>query len=238
MARKNPGQEREKTMHKSNLASAVASSKNKKTGAIAITYASQESCPSDCAFMGNGCYAENGRMALHTRKLNNAVGDHIMVANAEAEEIDNLKSWAPLRLHAVGDCKDDLSASIVSQAAKRYTKRRNQPVWTYTHSWRDVNVKSWSDVIVRASCETVGDIKQAKKQGYRAAIVVMEFESDKAYKIEDETVIPCVEQTKDISCEDCGLCFNKDFTGTIAFATHSQQVKKANLALENVKKTN
>jgi hypothetical protein len=56
------------------LAIAVSSSNNEKIGAAATTYAAQESCPSDCVFKdGEGCYAENGRIASGvTNHLNGA----------------------------------------------------------------------------------------------------------------------------------------------------------------------
>lgn len=54
------------------LATATSSSRNKKIGDCAVTYAAQASCPSSCAFKdGGGCYAENGRIfAGVTRPLN------------------------------------------------------------------------------------------------------------------------------------------------------------------------
>jgi hypothetical protein len=49
-----------------------SSSSNLKLGDCSATYASQHSCPTDCPFLGCGCYAEYGPLGWHTERLNQA----------------------------------------------------------------------------------------------------------------------------------------------------------------------
>ncbi len=61
-------------------------------------------------------------------------------------------------------------------------------------------------------------------RGYAAAVVVANFERDSAYPIDGVTVVPCPEQTRGITCRDCGLCRDDErlrSTGlVIAFEAH------------------
>lgn len=44
-------------------------SKNTKTGPIPVSTSSAETCPDSCPFREKGCYALNGPLALHWRKV-------------------------------------------------------------------------------------------------------------------------------------------------------------------------
>jgi hypothetical protein len=151
--------------------------------------------------------------AWATNRVNNqAAAEEItaqQLAENEAEGIRGLTGQKPLRLHVVGDCKTDAAAKTVSSAAADYHAKHNQPVWSYTHSWRDVARESWQEVSILASCETTADAKAAMDKGYAAAIVVPHHASTKAYVEDGVKLIPCPEQTgKSENCLSCGLCFN------------------------------
>ena len=208
------------------LAIAVKKTANRKVGNVAVTHASQASCPPDCCFLGSGCYAESGPQGWVTKRLNKAAlgATPVEVAHAEAAEIRKLTGKLPLRLHVVGDCPDAESARIVSAAADEYREKHGQPVWTYTHAWRTVPREAWGKVSVLASCETPVDVEIAKERGYATAIVVPEFPSKKRFQFASVDAIPCVEQTKGVQCDECRLCFNDDYlrasSRTIAFKGH------------------
>lgn len=233
------------------LATATSSSRNKKIGDCAVTYAAQASCPASCAFKGGGgCYAENGRIfAGVTKPLNETAAalhaSPLDVARAEAEAIDALTvvGGRPLRLHTVGDCPDDECARIVSAAAERYMERGGGQVWAYTHAWRDVDRDSWGKVSVLASCETDADLTEAWARGYAGSIVVEEFPGRKRYALDGPgawKIIPCPAQmTEGAACSSCRLCFDENrlyWAGlVIGFAVHgtASTVKAAVKALRD-----
>src|SRR5262249_24792387 len=99
-----------------------------------------------------------------------------------------------------------------SAAAQRYSGRGNAPrrgkkVWSYTHSWQTVSRDSWGDAVsILASVETMRDGREAMANGYAAAVVVAAFEQDSAYQVDGTSVIPCPNQTRGVTCRDCGLC--------------------------------
>lgn len=209
------------------IATAVEQSHNAKTGNVSATYAAQGSCPTTCTLRGAGCYAETERVGIATKQLNAAAGNAstLDIAIAEAAAIDALKGTRPLRLHVVGDCADDAAALIVSAAAARYSARSGQPVWTYTHAWRTVARESWGTVSVRASCETVAHLAEARARGYSGAIVVAEHASPKTI----DGITPCPQQTKGTTCADCRLCFAE--RATIAFAAHGSKASTVRATL-------
>jgi hypothetical protein len=209
---------------------------NSKIGQVSATYAAQQTCPSTCPLKGSGCYAEGGMVGMHTRKLNASSEANSAtleeLAEMEATGIRKLSGKYPLRLHVVGDATTNQAATILSLASGEHTAKSNQPVWSYTHAWRNVSRSSWGNVSILASCETVSDAKLAMAKGYAAAVVVSEHASDKAYMVDGVRLIPCPQQTgRAENCVKCGLCMKapilKASGSVIAFAIHGQQVKKA-----------
>jgi len=207
---------------------AVEKSSNRKIGDVSATYVAQTSCPITCSFLNNGCYAENSFVGYTTRRLNRAAVEAratpLDIAKAEHKAILELSGKRPLRLHVVGDCVNNNCAWLVSQACDVYTKRHNQPVWSYTHAWRSVDKEAWGGVSVLASCETPLDVAEAHAKGYATALVVEEHQSESLYQDDTVSIIPCPQQTRGKTCEECRLCFKGDFLQgnerTIAFAAH------------------
>jgi hypothetical protein len=121
-------------------------------------------------------------------------------------------------------------APVPNAVADRYARRGNAPrrgkkVWTYTHAWRTVARASWGDAVsVLASVETVSDAREAMARSYAAAVVVAPFEREGAYRIDGTTLVPCPQQTRGVTCRDCGLCRDDDRLRSaglmIAFPAH------------------
>jgi hypothetical protein len=215
-------------------------SDNRKTGPIAVTYVSQSTCPDSCPLLGNGCYAENGPMRAITKRLAEGAIDvgAVEAARQEAALIDATPAYTDLRLHGVGDCKDDECASIVSAAAERYAERGKAfgvRAFTYTHAWRSVCRTSWGTVSVLASCHSVAEAEEAMRQGYAAAVIVEAFDDGaKAWHElggggEAVRLVPCRYQAAGTTCKDCRLCMDdtklRESNTLIAFAAHGQRRK-------------
>jgi hypothetical protein len=221
-------------------AKAVEQTENSKTGAVSVTMASQASCPKACPFIDAGCYASNGPVGWTTAKLNrSAVTDPIAIAKAESAAIATLSGSRPLRLHVVGDCTTDQTARILAGAVRKYQRRGNQPVWTYSHAWRDVARKSFGTISTLASCESTEQVKQARKRGYATAIVLDRFRDTKAYTIDGVKVVPCPQQTgRAKDCASCKLCWNdarvRETGVTVAFEPHGAQANSVRRQLTQI----
>lgn len=111
-------------------------------------------------------------------------------------------------------------------------KKWDGNVYTYTHSWQNIPRKAWGESIsVLASCESLEDARKALKKGYAPSIIVSHHESDKAYIKENIKIIPCPQQTREVTCERCKLCMKdgmlKYQNAAIAFAVHGSRKKVA-----------
>jgi hypothetical protein len=220
------------------LAIAVQKSANGKLSpdkSVSTTYAGiANSCPDSCTEKRDGtCYVSAGYYTgMINSKLQFYKATPREVAREEAKAIDGLKARGQaLRIHTGGDCRTNDAARYVSAAAKRFRVRGGGSVWTYTHAWRDVSRKSWRDVSVLASIDTLSDVPTATAKGYACAIILPFPENKKAWKVDGLTIIPCPAQVKDtVTCTDCRLCWNDqkliERRAVIAFEPHGSGAKK------------
>lgn len=205
------------------LAHAVDQTRNAKLGLASVTYASQNSCPTTCPFRGSGCYAEQGPTGIWTRKVNDAdpAATPLDVAHAEAAAIRDVVSGRyDLRLHVVGDCSTDESASVVSEAALGVL-RKGRKAFSYTHAWDGVNREAWGGVSVLASCESPEQVLAAQAKGWATAVVVPEFTSERVFEDSGIRILPCPNQTRKVTCEECGLCKREGFLRAVALPSAS-----------------
>jgi len=224
------------------IAKGIELSHNKKTGPVSATYAAQPSCPGDCPFLKNGCYGEAARVGIHTARLNTAAinSSSMDVAKAEAKAIDGLSGLLDLRVHVVGDCKTEEEAKLVGDAASRFmARKRPTDAWTYAHAWKSIKRAAWGAMSVLASCHTKDEVKQAMAKGYAASITTAKM-PEKAFTEDGITYVPCVEQTKGITCVECRLCLDDkkllEKKIVIVFELHTA-AKKAFAALERAYKS-
>jgi len=209
------------------MAIAVDRTENSKLGPMATTYAAKSSCPDACPFKDTkACYGMIGPPSAVWKRLQD--GTHTEVARDEAEVIAKLTGYVPLRLHTMGDCCTNKAARILAEAAKDYTAKQGQKVYTYTHAWRTIDRKSWGQISVLASCETIAEALQAMKRDYPAAVTIMSHDS--LPKTEGIRFVSCLKQTgKAETCLACGLCLRAESllrTRTaVCFAAHGPTTK-------------
>ncbi|MFY4731185.1 DUF7227 family protein [Nitrospira sp. BLG_2] len=219
------------------IVTAIETSENRKIGNCSATYASQVSCPKTCPFFQKGCYAETGPLGIHTKRLNKEQTTAFAVAQAEARAIGNLSGSNHLRLHVVGDSCTKKGTKLLANAAKRHTAKAGKSVWTYTHAWQMREREEWGGISVLASCENIADAKKAMKRNYAVAMVVPKFQSEKAYSVGKYKVIPCPNQTKHITCDQCRLCMDdkrlRDNKLIIGFEPHGACRNKIALTVLN-----
>jgi hypothetical protein len=182
---------------------------------MAATYAPQQTCP-PCRLRGAGCYAEGGRVALHTRQLNAAAdaagATALQLAQLEADAIDRLTGWRPLRRAVVGDCATVEAAGLVGAAMQRYERRHGFPAWGYSRSWPTVPAAAWQGARILASCDDWSQLGPARRQGYAGlALLIPPTDSPKAQQLGPLRVIPCPAQfttngQRRTTCDVCHLC--------------------------------
>lgn len=209
---------------------------------VDATYTSiKTSCPKSCPLMGEGCYAELGPVGIHSNRLDKeAKGNSPLdTARAEAKAIDEsykggvVPTGRDLRLHVAGDSRTLAGTRLINKAIKRWKQRGGGAVWSYTHAWKHVPRTEWSQVSILASVSNVQEVPEARAQGYAPAIVVPQFDGDKAFQLDgcNTKFIPCPAQTRNVGCTDCRLCFNADrlHAGNFGIAFEVHGARKNNV---------
>lgn len=211
----------------------ITDTNNRKIGDIACTYLPiKQTCPESCALKDNGCYAQVGYVGFHMRRLEKKT-ENMKAYDIIRKEAREIAAHGPsaggkaLRLHISGDAKTEKTANLLRDAAKKW----NGKVFTYTHAWRDVPRDAWGSVSVLASVENLRQASEAIDAGYTPAVTVATHPADgKAYYENGVKVIPCPQQTKGVTCENCKLCMNDSMLyrqgAAIAFAVHGVRKKR------------
>lgn len=234
----------------------VQGSHNKKLsadGKVDCTYTSiQKTCPETCELKDNGCYASQSYVGIVNSRLTKEASNlsTLEIARAEAFVIDNsygggdIPTNRHMRIHVSGDSRTVKGSKLINSAVGRWKKRGDgtNKVWSYTHAWKKIPAKIWSNVSMLASVDKPSDVKEARELGYAPAIVVPDFKNDKAFYLDetDTKWLPCPAQTKDkVTCASCKLCMRSDFLYKnnigIAFAVHGVRSEKLKRRLEVIR---
>lgn len=218
---------------------------------VSATSVPQQTCDDSCPLKRNGCYAESFRQGIHTHRLNKKAKTlklglgrlRIALAKQEARGIDQLTGTRKLRVHVVGDCSDKTSAGIVGAAMVRHQAKSGKAAWTYTHSWRHVDLKHWNGATVLASCEKPSQVAEARAKGYQCVLITPDHPSNKVYEYHGVKVLPCPAQflyngERKVTCEDCSICQRpemlKERNLVVGFQPDLKQMKKKILRLIEV----
>lgn len=204
---------------------------------VTSTYVSiGATCPSSCAFKGNGCYAEQGMKGLMKRL--NAAGRRmtaLQVSEAEATALrtkwyrgvpqDGASGGRDLRLHVGGEVSCQTGARALGDAVTDLKSRGLGDAWTYTHRWRSIERGAWGPIRALASCETAQDVSDALRRGYAPAMTVPVFLDRRARMIAGARMIPCPSEASPNSptCSQCRLCMDGELGSRrrgILFAVH------------------
>ncbi len=204
-------------------------SSNAKTGPLAVTYRTQESCPTTCAFFENGCYAR-GRIFGIARKFGR---DDL---NKIHELATTLDPGQGLRLNVSGDFltdAGDLDQEYVDVVNALVRARPDVRVIAYTHAWRTLDPSSFA-FGVNASCETTADVAEARKKGWGTVMV----DGPEGEIVAGTRVVRCpAEYRDDTTCASCMLCSRTpDLPTTVSFRTHGAGAHKASVAVSTRKK--
>ena len=108
-------------------------SSNKKTGPIAVTTTSKNSCSLNCG-MREVCYAASGPLALHWNAVSNGLRSSEW--RKHLNDLASLPYGSPLRLNQAGDLVASASGRLSRaflNGLQAVIKERRLQAWTYTH---------------------------------------------------------------------------------------------------------
>lgn len=202
----------------------VAKTNNAKTGKVAATYITGDTCPDRCPFLGM-CYANQGTMGNSPFRIADKHGSEDLTRTADG--IRALPEGALVR-HAVSGEPTPEYVQVMGQA---HEDRPDTLGWTYLHSWPDRTPAEFpTNLVPNASCETKEEIEKAIGNGWDTVLVATGEDDDLIGSVvSGKRVIVCPNQTRGVTCAECKLCMKRDRAVTIAFLPHgaSRKVSEA-----------
>lgn len=224
-------------------------SENSKTGGIAVSTTSRESCPSTCKLAGKegGCYAEAG---YYTRMHWDAVtaGTHGLEPVLFIEKVKKLPRFQLFRHNIAGDLWHEPDAVDIIHQGYLYklanASSHLSAAWTYTHHNLDgINGAINKEIIfnsiklgfvVNVSTESLDAAAQRYKEGLPTVVVQPKglptaFMHNKVSFVQCPATLP----KSKITCQTCGgrwkkpLCSRADRTVVVVFPAHGIRAKQA-----------
>ncbi len=218
-------------------------SSNVKTGPIPVSTSPNSTCPPACPFMSNGCYAKQGPLAWHWRKVSEgkrgvAWLDFLIL-------IDSIAPGSLWRFNQAGDLPgegDDIDSRMLAQLVAANMGKRG---WTYTHK-----------PVVGNTPQAVGNaasVRYANRNGFRVNLsadtlseadeladvdcgpVVVVLPSDSPHTVHTPAgrkVVVCPAQRGNVTCADCGLCAASRSV-IVGFLAHGRSSKKVESVCRN-----
>lgn len=223
----------------------TARSSNRKTGPIATTISSAETCPATCPFNnGGGCYATSGPLSLHWRKVTNRETGSDLWGFGDQLKAAKLEPGTLLRWNVAGDLPH-LNGVINSEALSWLVpdfKAYQLKAYTYTHhrqSAENLLTVAWcnrSGFTVNLSCDSEAQASARHREGFPAVCVVPSDDTRRAWVDEHGTRFQtCPAQLKDsVTCQTCKLCTVADRACVVAFRAHGTGRRKVDAALSQV----
>ena len=196
-------------------------------------------CPSECPLLNNGCYAQNGPVAMHSSRSATAPDNW-------KDKLLQLPPGSKIRYMVSGDLftDDRPDWGTISGILEVHSNRKDLKGWSYTHGWRRLDasmLNSLPNLTVNASTESLDDALRALTNGWPTVMVVPSG-FPKRVEYDQVAVLVCPNQTNpEVTCDRCMLCFKKGrrLNGkplVIAFRAHGTRKRKLDSILSEQQK--
>ncbi len=210
----------------------VRVSRNRKTGPIPVTTTSANSCPPNCSFKGNGCYAQSGPLAIHWNAVSR--GQRGSTFDEFLQEIATLRRHALWRHNQAGDLTPEAPGVIDARKLTRLAMaNRGRRGFTYTHypptlgnqaAVVDANRLGFT---VNLSAETLTQADNYADLGIAPVVVVLPQGVTKSTRTPaGRQVIVCPASTGNSDCLNCGICQQRDRASIVGFPAHGSSARR------------
>lgn len=206
-------------------------SRNSKTGPIPVSTTTRDSCPDSCPFKGAGCYAEQGKLAMHWNKVSS--GERDMGWDEFVSAVRRFPRGQLWRHNQAGDLPgggDTIDVVKLSQLAAANKGRRG---FTYTHkpptpeNLQAIGKAVAAGFTINLSANSLQHADELARAALPLVAVVPENAPAKGETPAGRKYLVCPAQTRDdVTCASCGLCQNADERRPIiAFRAHGARKK-------------
>jgi len=215
----------------------TAKSRNAKTGPIPVSTTSADTCPNDCPFRGNGCYADGyplkGRWDEVTR------GERGGNLAAFCEQVAALPDGALWRHNQAGDLPGDGEHIDIAALSAIVAANKGKRGFTFTH-YNPKRGPTNAAVIAAANADgfTINlsannldhaDELAALDIGPVAVVLPADFDARRTETPARRRVAQCPATYRETTCADCGLCAKRDRKVIVGFPAHGNGKRKADM---------
>ena len=223
-------------------------SRNKKTGPIPVVTASRDTCPPDCALLGNGCYAEHGPLALVWQRC-------FLMLNELCKLIRQLPKHQLWRYGQAGDLPPD-----DADLDKLVAANNRRPVLCYTHTRNVEQIRkaTKNGFHINISADSLDEAEKFADQGLSTVVVLPSVygrnrtgetwtETLSEYKTRTSTlskrtangtrIAVCPQTYTDVSCDDCRVCAGpRKKNAIVGFPAHGSRKAQIDRRISDVRR--
>ena len=210
-------------------------SANVKTGPIPTSITSANSCPNSCPFMGSGCYAESGPLAIHWSKTTN--GERGMQWGEFCDIVRGLPEGQLFRHNVAGDLpsrigsRESIDPVLLGELVHANIGRRG---FTYTHKTNYVDNHYWIKsanqwgFTVNLSANDLQHADELAELDIGPVVTILPIDAPKTTTTPNgRTVVTCpATYLDDVNCSTCQLC-QRQRTTIVGFPVHGSGKAKA-----------
>lgn len=224
----------------------TARSSNRKTGPIATTISSSDTCPTTCPYNnGGGCYAAGGPTAIHWRKLDRRETGTAILDFGHQLAAAKLEPGSLLRWNVAGDLPHHdgaINLQTLQQLVGTMVWGAKLRPFTYTHHVQTVDnlaAVEWcnrSGFTINLSCDSESQASRRHREGFAAVCVVPSDDGRRSWIDSDGVRFQtCPAQLKEgVTCATCRLCTKAERACVVAFRAHGASHKKIDQRLAQV----
>lgn len=206
---------------------------NSKTGPIPVSTTSEDACPVTCPLKGNGCYAEQGKLAMHWR----AVSERARGVGLDefCDQIHKLPRRQLWRFAQAGDLPGDgahIDGEALMKIVDANTGKRGFGYTHYDplipHNARMIAVANARGFAISMSANSLEHADELARLKVAAVVTLLPPDQLKATTTpEGRHVAVCPAAVrKDINCANCGVCAVIDRRTIIGFPAHGPGTAK------------
>jgi hypothetical protein len=228
-------------------------SANAKTGPIPVSLTSHESCPSDCPFMGKGCYAEQYPLRGLWEGVTQAGPDSAFKSGratiptlswdgfcAKVSALPNGTFW---RHNQAGDLPHEggrvdgakLYALTMANVGRRGFTYTHHNVLQSEHNRASIRAANAAGFTVNASANNLRHADQLAALDVAPVVAVLPSTVHGNVKIETpegRRVVVCPATYRDdVTCQSCKLCAVRDRKVIVGFPAHGGARRKVDAAM-------
>lgn len=212
-------------------------SSNSKTGPMLVTTQSSDTCPTTCPFHKSGCYAEYGPLRAHWARVDDGTRDKTWQAFLQA--VRRQQKGSLWRMSQAGDLPGLDGAIDAAMLQQVVVANRGYKGFTYTHKpmtkenqalIKDANDNGFT---INLSANTLSDADAKADLGIAPVVVPIPADPERwpERTPAGRKVIPCLKDTKGLTCVECGLCAVASRKSVVGFPAHGSGKRKIEKAI-------